>query len=157
MAVQVRASVDGTALVEVEWFEVVVFVLVVGGFGGAVEVGVAQDVGAFFPVEAFGPFAVLGDGDGAVRLLFAAGDGFHRVVVDEKVAAVVAGEADVVGVVAEGDGDDFAGVAVVAEVDADHDRSFVPYPPAHGLSFVFAGRGVGVQRIDVGFRVAVSR
>jgi len=42
-------------LLEVERFEVVLVVVVVG-FVDVAEAGVAQGVGAFFPVEAFGPF-----------------------------------------------------------------------------------------------------
>ncbi|WP_328415274.1 hypothetical protein OG470_22810 [Micromonospora sp. NBC_00389] len=47
---------------EVEGFDVVVLVV---RLGGDVEVGVAQGVGAFVPVEPVGPFAALGDGEGA--------------------------------------------------------------------------------------------
>jgi hypothetical protein len=103
-------SADAVALVEVEGFEVVFLVVLVVRLGGGVEVGVAQGVGAFVPVEPVGPFAVLGDGDGAGGGAFVDGDAFHSLVVDEEVAAVVAGEVKVVVFVAEDDVDDLAGV-----------------------------------------------
>jgi hypothetical protein len=57
---------------------------------------------------------------------------FHELVVDEEVAAEVAGKGDVVRRDAEDDVDDPAAVGGgVVQFDADHDRGLVPYSRAH--------------------------
>ncbi|WP_433304498.1 hypothetical protein ACQP2F_15235 [Actinoplanes sp. CA-030573] len=85
---------------EVQRFYVVLLLVLIVGV--VVEVGEAQRVGAFFLVKAVsdGPAgAVLGDVDGGSGGVFGvAMHGFHVFVVDEELAAVVAGEVDVVGV-----------------------------------------------------------
>src|SRR6266536_6263183 len=121
---------DDVLVVEVERFEVVVLGLA-GGIRWVVEAGVAQGVGAFVPVEPVWPFAVLGELDGGVLGLVVGRNALHGLVVDQEVAAVVAGEADVLRVVADHDGNDLAAAGLV-EVDTDHDRRLVPYPSAHG-------------------------
>jgi len=105
----------GVEVLEVERFQVVL-VLDVVGLDDVVEAGVAQGVRAFFPVELVGPFAVLGDLDGPVFGLSVCLEGLHDVVVDEEAPAVVAGQGDVVVLVAEDDVDDLA-VAGVVEFD----------------------------------------
>jgi hypothetical protein len=106
-----------------------------------VDLGVAHRVGAFVPVLVPGPgVTVFGGADGlGRRLVAAAGDvvieGFAAFVVDEEVAAVVAGEEDVL---LGGDQDDVGDLGlfgVVVDVDAHHDRGFIADPAArHGVS-----------------------
>lgn len=100
----------GVALLERE-LVLVVFFLGIVWVDGFVEEGVAQGVGAFFPVGLAWPVAVFGDGDGAAFSWFVGFDSLHGVVVDEEVSAVVSGECDAVVFVAEDDVDDVAVVA----------------------------------------------
>ena len=107
--------------------------VVLVGVVDVVEAAVAQGVGSFFPVWVVWPFAVFGDGDGAVVELDGVLGVLHVVVVDEEVAAEIAGQADVVRVDAEDDVDDSAAVGgVLVELDKDHERGLVPYPSTHG-------------------------
>src|SRR6266508_3532350 len=85
----------GVALLESELFQVV-FVFGVAWGRGFVEEGVAQRVGAFFPVWLGGPVAVFGDGEGAIFGCHVSFDAFYVLVVDEEVSAVVAGQGDFV-------------------------------------------------------------
>ena len=109
--------------------------------GVGVELRVAHRVGTFVPVLVPGPgVTVLGgaDGLGGGRVA-AAGDvvveGFAAFVLDEEVAAVVAGEEDVLLGGDEDDVGDLGLFGVVVDVDAHHDGGFVADPAAcHGVS-----------------------